>query len=251
MTIKKKHFIIILAIIISLSLISCIHILNNDNKQDDLLINKTYDEFITIDVFCSQANYQGLQSGWFAKVVKDKFNMALNIIAPNVAGGGDTLFQTRSAAGNLGDLVMINSSNGRLEDTITAGLLMDMAPYLEQMPHVNEFQPAIEMIQKLLGDDTHFYAMPSSVSNSTVDEPSETLEPVYGPYLRWDLYTAIGSPRITTLENLLPVLKAMQYEQPTSESGQATYAFSSYNSYIEITLYLIDKCVPKAYHKDR
>ena len=32
------------------------------------------------------------------RIVKDKFNMELNIIAPNVAGGGDTLFQTRSAA---------------------------------------------------------------------------------------------------------------------------------------------------------
>ena len=28
--------------------------------------------------------------------------MELNIIAPNVAGGGDTLLQTRSAAGDLG-----------------------------------------------------------------------------------------------------------------------------------------------------
>lgn len=56
-----------------------------------------YEEFITVDVFDAFANYQGIQSGWFAKVVKDKFNMELNIIAPNVAGGGDTLYQTRSA----------------------------------------------------------------------------------------------------------------------------------------------------------
>ena len=50
-----------------------------------------YEDFLTIDVYDSQANFQGIQSGWFAKVVKDKFNMELNIIAPNVAGGGDTL----------------------------------------------------------------------------------------------------------------------------------------------------------------
>ena len=35
----------------------------------------TYDEFITVDVFDGQANYQGIQSGWFAKIVKDKFNL--------------------------------------------------------------------------------------------------------------------------------------------------------------------------------
>lgn len=50
-----------------------------------------YQEFITVDVFDTVANYQGTQSGWFAKVVKDKFNMELNIIAPNVAGK-ETLF---------------------------------------------------------------------------------------------------------------------------------------------------------------
>ena len=44
-----------------------------------------YKEFITVDVFDAPANFQGIQSGWFAKVVKDRFNMELNIIAPNVA----------------------------------------------------------------------------------------------------------------------------------------------------------------------
>ena len=44
------------------------------------------------------ANYQGMQTGWFAKVVKDRFNIELNIIAPQVAG--DTIFQTRASSGN-------------------------------------------------------------------------------------------------------------------------------------------------------
>ena len=43
-----------------------------------------YEDFLTIDVFDGQANFQGIQSGWFAKVVKDKFNMELNIIAPKI-----------------------------------------------------------------------------------------------------------------------------------------------------------------------
>lgn len=63
----------------------------------------SYEQPIVVDVFDGLANYQGIQSGWFAKLIKDKFNMELNIIAPNVAGGGSTLFEIRSAAGNLGD----------------------------------------------------------------------------------------------------------------------------------------------------
>ena len=39
-----------------------------------------YEEFIVVDVFDSLANFQGIQSGWFAEIVKDKFNMELNIL---------------------------------------------------------------------------------------------------------------------------------------------------------------------------
>ena len=36
---------------------------------------------MTVEVFDSLASSQGLQkSGWFAKIVKDKFNIKLNII---------------------------------------------------------------------------------------------------------------------------------------------------------------------------
>ena len=75
---------------------------------------------MTVEVFDSLASSQGLQkSGWFAKIVKDKFNIKLNIIAPNVSGG-DTVFDTRSASGNLGDLVIVGTGNGRLNKLVKA-----------------------------------------------------------------------------------------------------------------------------------
>ena len=46
-------------------------------RQDGSAANGKYKEFLTVDVFDSQANYQGIQSGWFAKIVKDKFNICL------------------------------------------------------------------------------------------------------------------------------------------------------------------------------
>ena len=36
---------------------------------------------ITLDVFSNLANFEGNQPGWFAKLVKDKFNIKLNIIS--------------------------------------------------------------------------------------------------------------------------------------------------------------------------
>lgn len=191
---------------------------------------KTYDKFITVDVFCTQANYQGIQSGWFAKVVKDKFNMELNIIAPNVAGGGDTLFQTRSAAGNLGDIVMIGSENGRLSDTAEAGLLLDLSDMAANTKYISQYTGALDRVKTLVKDGK-LYAIPSAVSSQPATNPSEGLDLTFGTYLRWDYYKELGYPEVNTLEDLLPILKQMQDAHPTSDSGKQTYAISLFKDW--------------------
>ncbi len=190
---------------------------------------KKYKETITIDVFDSLANNQGIQSGWFAKIVKDKFNMELNIIAPNVAGGGDTMYQTRVAAGNLGDLIICSGKNNNLQDLVTAGLVMDMSELLAEK-EIMQYETAIRNLNDPISD-TAIYAIPTEVSHKSCFEPSENTEPTFGPYLRYDLYTAIGSPQMNTLEDLLPVLKQMQNTYPVSESGNPAYSFSFFNDW--------------------
>ncbi len=189
-----------------------------------------YEKFITVDVFDSQANYQGIQSGWFARAVKDKFNMELNIIAPNVAGGGDTLYQTRSAAGDLGDLILTGSNSGRLQDLVTAGLAVDMTDLLKDAQYVTQYQAAIDTTNDLVEEDG-IYAIPSEVSSQPADTPSEGLDLTYGPYVRWDAYKAAGYPEMKTLEDLLPVLQKMQEAVPTSDSKKPTYAFSFFKDW--------------------
>ena len=51
----------------------------------------SHDEELTLEVYDVAANYQGLQSGWYGKILKDKFNIVLNIIAPQVSGDGEAL----------------------------------------------------------------------------------------------------------------------------------------------------------------
>ena len=189
-----------------------------------------YKDFIKVDVFDSQANYQGVQSGWFGKIVKDKFNMSLNLIAPNVAGGGDALFKTRSAAGNLGDIVMIGSENGRLSDTSKAGLLLDLTDRVKNYKNLAAYPKAIEMVKGLVSDGK-MYAMPSQVSKQSATTPSEGNDLTYGPYIRWDYYTAIGSPEINTMDDMLTVLQTMQKKFPKSDSGKKTYGFSLFKDW--------------------
>lgn len=191
---------------------------------------KSYEEFLTVDMFNSQANYEGIQTGWFGKVVKDKFNMELNLISPNVAGGGDTLFQTRSAAGELGDIIMIGSDNGRLADCVKANLMYDMTDLVAKSKYLTQYQPAIDNIKALISSDK-VYAIPSQVSSNSPLTPSEGLDLTYGPYLRWDYYKELGYPELKTMEDLLPLLKQMQEKHPTTDSGKKVYALSLFKDW--------------------
>lgn len=192
--------------------------------------NSSYDKFITVDVFDTLANYQGIQTGWFGKIVKDKFNMELNIIAPNVAGGGDTLFQTRSAAGNLGDLIISKTENGRLENMVKAGLLIDMTPLLKEKDVYKNYETAILNMNKGL-EKEGIYAIPSEISNQSPKVSADGIEPLVAPYVRWDGYKAVGYPKMETLEDMIPVMKQLQERIPESDSGKKTYALSLFKDW--------------------
>lgn len=189
-----------------------------------------YPEFITVDVFDSLANYQGIMSGWFAKIVKDKFNMEFNIIAPNVTGGGDTLFQTRSAAGELGDLIIIGAEGGRMQDIVTAELLYDVTNLFSARKNIFKYKPAIDSLNNMVEGDK-IYGIPSAVSEQPATNPSEGLDLTFGPYVRWDAYKLAGYPQIKTLEDLIPAFIAMQKAVPTSDSGKKTYAISLFKDW--------------------
>ncbi|WP_099469711.1 type 2 periplasmic-binding domain-containing protein [Konateibacter massiliensis] len=192
--------------------------------------NSKYKEFITVDVFDELANYQGIQSGWFAKVVKDKFNMELNIIARNVAGGGETLYQTRSAAGDLGELIVLDNSNGKLNDLITSGLVMDCTDLMKDKDLMKNYSSAIEKMNTGLSQEG-IWAFPNSISSEAATEPSEGLEPTFGPYIRWDYYAQLGYPQMATLDDFLDVLEDMQELARAKEGNDKIYAISLFKDW--------------------
>ena len=200
-------------------------------KKQEVTGADKYPEFLTVDVFDSQANYQGIQQGWFAKLVKDKFNMQLNIIAPNVAGGGDALYDTRCANGNLGDLIFTNADNGRLNELAVGDLLLDLTPYMDEEEHLAARKEAITSLAHLTSREG-MWAVPSMIAEEAgASEPTEIEEPTNGACLRWDLYQKTGGEKIETLEDLLPVLKKMQEAQPYTSSGRKAYAFSLFGDW--------------------
>ena len=92
---------------------------------------------LTLEVYDVAANYQGVQSGWFGKVIKDKFNLELNIIAPQASGDGEALYQTRSASGKLGDIILLD--NSPLQDCIKAGLIADISEDVKNSKNLSQY----------------------------------------------------------------------------------------------------------------
>ncbi|WP_162012678.1 extracellular solute-binding protein [Streptococcus sp. S784/96/1] len=189
----------------------------NDKKESTIDRSET----LTVDVYDDLANYMGVQEGWFAKQVKDKFNIELNMIAPNVAGNGDALYQTRTAAGDLGDLIITNSGQ-RYQELVEAGLLYDATDLYKDMENVKQYDAAVEK----LNADGKIYGFPTEVSDFKPTTPSESLDLTFGSYMRWDLYGQVGYPEIGTLEDLLPVIAEMQKANPKTDSGKNVYGFS-------------------------
>jgi len=190
---------------------------NESESQNHTTID--HSKPLTLTVLSNAANYQGEQTGWYGKLLKDKFNITLNILAPQVAG--DQLYKTRSAAGDLGDILIIE--NSQLEELIPVGLVMDITDrvantkYLSQYVD-NHFKPFNGGFDKV-NPKGKIYGLPTFVADTSPTTFSEEL-PYSSPILPWDYYKGVGAPKLNNLTDLLNVLKQMQEEYPKTPDGK-------------------------------
>ncbi len=237
MAFRKKSLAILLVFVLATTLIAACSNSGSNNPQPSQSASGNGEDTpgsadrpeITLDVFSMRSNFSGEQPGWFAKVIKDKFNIKLNIMASNLEGGGDLKFQSLMAGGNLGDLIIFGDTDSKYLDAIEAGMLLDWNKdgLLDQYgKNLKEHAAkALEKNQTNFGGGTSVYGVGGEVGPDS-EGPSEGRDLNYHPNLRWDLYEQLGRPEIKTMEDYLPVLKAMKDLQPTSDSGKPVYAFS-------------------------
>ncbi|MBP5362649.1 MAG: extracellular solute-binding protein [Ruminococcus sp.] len=193
---------------------------NTTEKETDDLDDIIPKETVTLEVYSQLANYSGEQIGWFADVLKEKFNVKLNII--NNAEG---TFATRMEAGNLGDIVVFGNDSDDYVQAAKAGLLFDW----EDEDLLDEYGSYIKehmgvALDKNRGITGKLYGFGFDVSESADQHAAY----FYYPDVRFDLYEEIGSPKISTLEDYIPMFEAMQKACPTSDSGGKTYAVSMF-----------------------
>ena len=77
-------------------------------------------EIITLDVFCEFGNFHGVQEGWMADILKEKFNVKLNI-TPFFSDE----YEKRLKEKDLGDILLFQESSTIYSEILKKGLLYD------------------------------------------------------------------------------------------------------------------------------
>lgn len=186
---------------------------------------------ITVDMF-GRAGIGGIgeQDGWFGQMIYDRFNMTINqISAPD--GNNQLLWDTRAMAGNLGDIVLFSAPD--LDELRAMGLLMDITDLVNEstMPfYTSQFGPGLERARAV--GDGRLFGLSTSVSTQPAGAAYVDGHHISrSPFMRQDLYFAIGAPVINTLEDLPGVLAQMRDYAPYTANGDRVYAFQLWGTW--------------------
>jgi len=177
-------------------------------------------EIITLVVYTQLANFSGMmETGWAAEILRDRFGVQFLIINEI-----DGTFQTRMQDGFLGDLILFGSNGRQYMDAANFGFLFDW----DEDDLLRTYGPFIyEHMQLALGANRNLHEGRLFGFGHDVATCAEDHEDFfYYPYLRWDLYVALGKPPIRTLECFVDVLYAMRELEPYTPDGLRTFGVS-------------------------
>jgi multiple sugar transport system substrate-binding protein/putative aldouronate transport system substrate-binding protein len=251
---KKRRVVsllLMLVLLLSLVLSGCKKNNDNTNNNNNNTGNNTggnntgtnnQNKLLSLEVYDVAANFQGVQGGWFGKIIKDKFNIELNIIAPQVSGDAKALYQTRTSAGKLGDIIILD--NADLQDCIKAGLIADITKDVQNSTYLKQYLEQYTVFNTGLEGNAEgkIYGLPCQITNTSPTSYSET-EVYSSPMLPWDYYTEIGAPEMKNLDDLLNVLEQIQAKHPKNDAGDANYAISLWSDWDGTSIETVNQIV--------
>lgn len=204
-------------------------------------------EIITLDVFCEFGSFHGVQEGWMADILKEKFNVKLNI-TPFFSDE----YEKRLKEKDLGDILLFQESSTIYSEILKKGLLYDWnhddllekhGPYIKD--HMGN---ALKKNQKLTaaitdGSSDKLYGISCYMGASAKDH-----QPFFYTWdLRWDLYKQLGYPKIDNLEDYEKLLKDMVKACPKDDSGNKAYASILWSDWDESMIFYV-KAMASAYY---
>jgi putative aldouronate transport system substrate-binding protein len=222
----KRLLVILIAIAMFLSLTACggtTQGSNDDSKVDTktpttAATDKTEDtqkiEKVTMYPG-SSATPSGLVEGYKAKVFAER---GLEV---EVWAFSDERTNAILASGDLPDVMYIDYE--RLVNMIEGGLVMDLEPHLSKMPHVAnnpDIQTALNYTRQYRSADTgKIYALPLDIGVPIEKDDCGR----NGVKVNWEVYYDIGTPKVDTFDDLIPLMKQMMEHKPVADDGTKTW----------------------------
>lgn len=209
------------------------------NKKTEATSGAKSSEPLTLETYIMYGGTgDAVETNWMTSIYKDK----LNIILKNTKLAGDNAnqkMQALMASGSLPDIVGFNDVNFS-NNAAAAGLVLPLDDNKSKLPNIfaNPFyKNALEFSKvKLSGGKNKIFILPTVIGTQDFIN--------YSPQLRWDLYQKLGSPKIATLEDYLPVLKKMQDMNPVNDKGQKVYGVSIFGDWDSNNMALASFLIP-------
>ncbi len=150
------------------------------------------EELLTIDMFCAPANYQGYRPAGSERRSRTPATWRSQHHSAQRGGGGDSLYQTRSAAGNLGDLIVIRKD--QLEDCYKGRTALRHDRFLANSKNLKNYKQILgKSFKSFLGQTESMRFCKQFFS--VVPHGTERLdggESIHGDLFRWDYYKELG-----------------------------------------------------------
>jgi hypothetical protein len=160
-----------------------------------------------------QINYD--RAGWYADWLRDNLGVALSFRQADAQ-----VFMNMLASRQMAD-IYVDGVPARGRQAAEAGLLLNLDNYKDKLPALFNnpvYANAIKFGRANNSSDGNFYILPAEIGKSNYIN--------FQPSIRYDLYERLGSPKLNTMDDLIPLLKRMMELEPVSETGHKTWGFS-------------------------
>lgn len=178
-------------------------------------------ETVTLNLYSDLSSFQGIQQGWFAEVMEDKFNVRLNIIMAD----NDTTDNRYKGAYDL--IISGSCQSEAFQEAMNQGYFLDWNDYDtgKYAPYISKNLTS-SYISYPADTSEHIYGLYTGTSL-----PSDHTDPIYSWELRYDYYEELGKPEIATLEDWVTVLAQMKENHPVNDAGEEVYGISYHNEW--------------------
>lgn len=169
------------------------------------------EEPVTLTIWNTEVLTPGVQTTEVAQAIEERLGIKMDIVQ-----GDAQKFSILTAGGDLPDIIYSNPDrqNVTAEQLITSGQIIPLDDLIEEYgPNIKaNFPERLNYSREFLSNgENKIYYIPILGYEADPEHPniSYTIDSL-GLMTRWDVYKAIGCPKIETTDDYLDVLKQMQ-----------------------------------------